>query len=170
MGRRQASLGTPVPRTLTVAPGPKVGSGLASRRSQGSSSEHRRPQKPATSVDAWRLIGPGRLRFPTLPRQLHDLTSPWEMQGKPSLPAIVGDVGWPSLTINGEWGGAPAAHHLVLPSHRLGRTRAAGTPEEAARTKASTPPASPLHRGDGSTTSSVEESPDHRGEPFLSVQ
>ena len=31
MGRRQASLGTPVPRTPTVAPGPKVCSGLASR-------------------------------------------------------------------------------------------------------------------------------------------
>ena len=102
MGRRQASLGTPIPRTPTVAPGPKVRSGLASRRSQGSSSEHRGPQKPAASVDAWRLIGHGRLRFPTLPRQLHDLTSPCDMQGKPSLPAIVGDAGWPSLAINGE--------------------------------------------------------------------
>ena len=41
VGRRQASLGTPVPGTPTVAPEPKVHSGLASRRSQGSSSEHR---------------------------------------------------------------------------------------------------------------------------------
>ena len=65
-GRRQASLGTPVPRTLTVAPGPKAGPGLASRRSQRSSTE-RGPQKPAALVDAWRLIGRGRLRFPTLP-------------------------------------------------------------------------------------------------------
>ena len=74
MGRRQASLGTPVPRTPTVAPGPKVRSGLASRRSQGSSLEHRGPQKPAASVDAWWLIGRECLRFPTLPRQLLALT------------------------------------------------------------------------------------------------
>ena len=110
VGRRQASLGTPVPRTPTVAPGPKVCSGLASRRSQGSSTEHRGPPKPMASVEAWRLIGRGRLRFPTVPRQLHDLTSPCDMQGKPSLPAIVGDAGWPSLAINGEWGGALVAH------------------------------------------------------------
>ena len=102
MGRWQASLGTPVSRTPTVAPGPKVRSGLALRQGQGSSSEHRGPQKPAASVDAWRLIGRGRLLFPMLPRQLHDLTSPCDMQGKPSLPAIVGGVGWPSLAINGE--------------------------------------------------------------------
>ena len=101
-GRRQASLGTPVPRTPTVAPGPKVLSGLASRRSQGSSTEHRGPQKPAASIDVWRLIGRGRLRFPMLPQQLHDLTSPCDMQGKPSLPAIVGGAGWPSFAINGE--------------------------------------------------------------------
>ena len=94
-GRRQASLGTPVPRTPTIAPGPKVRSCLASPRSQGSSTEHRGPQKPAASVDAWRLIGRVRLRFPMLPRQLHDLTSPCDMQGKPSLPAIVGDAGAP---------------------------------------------------------------------------
>ena len=31
VGRRQASLGTPVPRTPTVAPGPKARSDLASR-------------------------------------------------------------------------------------------------------------------------------------------
>ena len=31
MGRRQASLGTPVPRMPTIAPGPKVRSGLALR-------------------------------------------------------------------------------------------------------------------------------------------
>ena len=59
--------GTPVPRTPIVAPGPKACSGLASRRSQRSSTEHRGPQKPAALVDAWRLIGRGRLRFPTLP-------------------------------------------------------------------------------------------------------
>ena len=110
MGRRQASLATPVPRTPTVAPGPKVRSGLASRRGQGSSMEHRGPQKPAASDDAWRLIGRGRLRFPTLPRQLHDLTSPCNMQGKPSLPVIVGGACWPSSAINGEGGGAPVAH------------------------------------------------------------
>ena len=34
LGRRQASLGTPVPRTPTVAPRPKVRSGLASPRIQ----------------------------------------------------------------------------------------------------------------------------------------
>ena len=84
-GRRQASLGTPIPRTPTVAPGPKVRSGLASRRSQRSSAEHRGPQKPAALVDAWRLIGRGRLRFPTLPRQLPDLTKGWRRQRSPSL-------------------------------------------------------------------------------------
>ena len=109
-GRRRASLGTPVPRTLTVAPGPKVRAGLALRQSQGSSSEHRGPPKPAALVDAWWLIGRGHLRFPTLPWRLHALTSPCDMQGKPSLPVIMGDVGWPSLAINGEGGGAPVAH------------------------------------------------------------
>ena len=36
--------------------------------------------KPAALIDVWRLIGRGPLRFPTLPRQLHDLTSPCRMQ------------------------------------------------------------------------------------------
>ena len=90
MGRRQASLGTPISKTPTVAPGPKARLGLASRRSQRSSAERRGPQKPAALVDAWRLIGCGRLRFPMLPRQLLDLTSPCDMQGKPSLHVIVG--------------------------------------------------------------------------------
>ena len=94
----------------TVAPMPKVRSGLPLRRSHGSGREHRGPQKSASSVDAWRLIGRGRHRFPTLPRQLHDLTSPCDMQGKPSLPTIVGDAGGPSLAINGEGAGAPVAH------------------------------------------------------------
>ena len=89
MGRRQASLGTPVPITPTVAPGPKARSDLASRRSQRASAEHRGPQQPAALVDAWRLIGRGRLRFPTLPRQLPDLTSPCCMQKGLSLPAIM---------------------------------------------------------------------------------
>jgi hypothetical protein len=43
MGRRQASLGTPVPRTPTVAPGPKARSNLASRRRQRASAERRGP-------------------------------------------------------------------------------------------------------------------------------
>ena len=34
-GCRQASLGTPIPRTPTVAPGPKVRSGLVSREAKG---------------------------------------------------------------------------------------------------------------------------------------
>ena len=54
------------------APGPKARSDLASRRSQESSPEHRRPQPPAALIDAWRLMGRGRLCFPTLPRQLPD--------------------------------------------------------------------------------------------------
>ena len=53
MGRRQASLGTPVPRMLTVAPGPKASSDLASRRSQGASAERRGPHQPTASVDVW---------------------------------------------------------------------------------------------------------------------
>ena len=79
---KQASLGTPVPRTPTVAPGPKARSALASRRSQRASAECRGPQQPAAPLDAWRLIGRGRLRFPTLPRQLPDSTSPCCMQRK----------------------------------------------------------------------------------------
>ena len=51
----------------TVAPRAKVRSGVASRRSQRPSTEHRGPQKPVASVNAWQLIGRGRLRFPTLP-------------------------------------------------------------------------------------------------------
>src|SRR3954467_2714958 len=70
--------------------------------------ERHGPQKPAASVDAWRLIGRGRLHFPTLPRQLLDLTSPCDMQGKPSLPVIVGGAGWPSLAINGEGAVSPS--------------------------------------------------------------
>ena len=114
MGRRQACLGTPIPRMPRVAPGPKVRSGLASRRSQGSSTEHRGTPKPAASVDAWRLIGRGRLRFPTLPRQLPDLTNPCDMQGKPSLPAIVGGAGWPSFAINGEGAEPPSPISSLL--------------------------------------------------------
>ena len=82
VGRKHASLGTPVPRTPTVAPRPKARSDLASRRSQRVSAERRGPQQPAALVDAWRLIGRGRLRFPTLPRQLPDLMSPCCMQRK----------------------------------------------------------------------------------------
>ena len=72
-GRSQESLGTPVPRTPTVAPGPKARSDLASWRSQGASAERRGPQPPAALVDAWRLIGRGHLRFPMLPQQPPDL-------------------------------------------------------------------------------------------------
>lgn len=60
------------------------------------------PPKLAAFVGVWRLIGRGRLRFPMLPWQLHNLTSPCDMAGKPSLPTIMGDAGWPSLAINGE--------------------------------------------------------------------
>ena len=75
-GRRQASLGTPVPRTPTVAPGPKARPDLAEQRGEGASTKRRGPKKPAVLGAAWRLIGRGRLRFPTTPRQLHELTSP----------------------------------------------------------------------------------------------
>ena len=87
VGRRQASLGTPIPRTPTVAPGPKVRSGLASRRSRRSSAERRGPQKPAASVDAWRLIGRGRLRFPTLPLNPPGYAAPAAYIVIPSPPA-----------------------------------------------------------------------------------
>ena len=80
MGRRQASLGTPVPKTPTAAPRPKARSDLALRGCQGASAERRGPQHPAALVAAWQLIGRGRLRFPTLPRQPPDLTSPCRMQ------------------------------------------------------------------------------------------
>ena len=104
MGRMQASLGTVVPRTPTVAPGPKARSDFASRRSQRAMEKRRGPQLPAFRVDAWCLMAHGRLHFPMLPRQLLDLTSPCDMQGKSSLPVIVGGAGWPSFAINGEGG------------------------------------------------------------------
>ena len=50
-----------------------------------------RAQQPAALVDAWRLIGCGRLRFPMLPRQLPDLTSPCCMQGKTIITCDRGD-------------------------------------------------------------------------------
>ena len=59
-------------------------------------------------ADAWRLMGGGRLHFPMLPRQLLDLTSPCDMQGKPSLPAIMGGAGWPYLATNGEGAEPPS--------------------------------------------------------------
>ena len=108
MGRRQANLGTPVPRMPTVAPRPKAHSDLASRRSQRASAERHGTQPLAALIDAWRLTGHGRLRFPTLPRQPPDLTSPWCMQRKPSLPMIVGVACWPSPAINEE-GAEPAS-------------------------------------------------------------
>ena len=43
VGYRRASLGTPVPKTPTVAPRPKALSGLASRRSQRPSAERHGP-------------------------------------------------------------------------------------------------------------------------------
>ena len=58
----------------------------------------------------------------------------------------------------------------VHPRPQLGRTRVAGTPEEAARTKASSPPASSLHHDDGPTSSSAEVAPGHPGEPFPSLR
>ena len=36
--------------------------------------KRRGPQQPVALGDAWRLIGRGRPRFPTTPRQLHDLS------------------------------------------------------------------------------------------------
>ena len=118
MGRRQASLGTPVPGTPTVAPGPKARSDLASRRSQGESAERRGPQQPAAPLDAWRLIGRGRLRFPALPRQLPDLTSPCCMQKNHHyLRSWRPAVGLP-LAINEERGRAPVTH-LFLHSARF---------------------------------------------------
>ena len=55
------------------------------------------PQQPVALVDVWRLIGRGRLCFPTLPRQLHDLTSTCCMQKGLSLPMVVEVDGWPPL-------------------------------------------------------------------------
>ena len=63
-GPQAGKSGDPVPRTPTVAPGPKARSYLASRRSQGSSMERRGPQPSAALIDVWRLTGHGRLHFP----------------------------------------------------------------------------------------------------------
>ena len=110
MGRRQASLGTPVPRMLTVAPGTKARSNLALRLSEGASAERRRPQQPAATVGAWRLIGRGRHRFRMLPRPLPHLTSSCCMQKNHHyLRSWRPEVGLP-LAINKGRGRAPVAH------------------------------------------------------------
>src|SRR3954465_12563237 len=67
-GRRQASLGTPVPRMPTVAPGPKARPDLAVPRGERARAKGRGPEPPAALGAAWRLIGRGRLRFPMTPR------------------------------------------------------------------------------------------------------
>ena len=82
LGPQAGKSGDPRSQNDDVAPGPKARSDLASRRSQRASAECRGPQQPTALVDAWRLIRRGRLRFPTLPRQLPDLTSPCCMQRK----------------------------------------------------------------------------------------
>ena len=101
-GPQVGKSGDPRSRNADSSPRAQGALGLGFAAKPRPSSEHRGPQKPAASVDAWWMIGCGHLCFPMLPRQLHDLTSPCDMQGKPSLPAIVGDAGWPSLAINGE--------------------------------------------------------------------
>ena len=55
------------------------------------------PQAPKACalVDAWRLIGRGRLCFPMLPRQQPDLTSLCCMQKGLSLPTNMEVDGWP---------------------------------------------------------------------------
>ena len=113
MGHRQASLGTPVPRTSTVAPGPKARSGLASRRGQRASAERRGPPKPAALVDAWRLIGCGLLRFPTLLRQLPNLTNPYDMQGKTIITCDRGGRWWAFSCY--KWGGVQSPRRPSLP-------------------------------------------------------
>ena len=70
--------------------------------------------QPVALGTAWRLIGCGHHRFPTLPRQLLDFTSHCDMQGKPSLPVIVGGAGWPSLAINGEGAEPPSPISSLL--------------------------------------------------------
>ena len=52
-GPQAGKSGTLVPRTLTIAPGPKARSDLASRQSQGASAEHSGPQSPTALVDVW---------------------------------------------------------------------------------------------------------------------
>ena len=89
MGRRYAILGTPVPRTPTVAPGPKALSSLALRQSQRASAERRGPQPPAALVTVWRLMGRGRLRFPTLPWQLFSPDKRLAHATEPSWPSFV---------------------------------------------------------------------------------
>ena len=88
-GPQAGKSGDPRSQDVDSSPRAKARSDLASRQSQGPSAERHGPQQPAASVDAWRLMGHGRLRFPTLPRQLPDLTSPCCMQKGLSLPAIV---------------------------------------------------------------------------------
>ena len=73
MGRRQASLGTPVPRTPTVAPGPKARPDLAVQGGGRARAKRRGPYQPAALGAAWRLIGLEHLHFPMVPRQLHGL-------------------------------------------------------------------------------------------------
>ena len=67
-GPQAGKSGDPHSQDADSSPEPKARSDLASRRSQRASAQRRGPQEPAAFVDACRLIGRGRLRFPTLPR------------------------------------------------------------------------------------------------------
>ena len=75
MGRRQASLSTLVPRTPTVAPGPKALLDLASGRSQRARAKRRGPQSHVDLADAWRPDWMWPAPLPHTARQLLDLTA-----------------------------------------------------------------------------------------------
>ena len=57
---RQASLGAPIPKTPTVAPGPKARPDLAMQGGGRARAKRRGPSQPAALGAAWRLIGCGR--------------------------------------------------------------------------------------------------------------
>ena len=107
MGRREASLGTLVPRTSTVAPGPKARSDLASRRSQSARAKRRGAQSRADLVDAWRLMGRGCLHFPTLPRQPVVLTTTGCMQKNHHYLELLEASGWAPSGYKRERGRSP---------------------------------------------------------------
>ena len=66
-GPQVGKSGDPRSQNADSSPRAQGALGLGFAVKPRSSTEHHGPQKPAASVDAWQLIGRGRLCFPTLP-------------------------------------------------------------------------------------------------------
>src|SRR4051812_19479482 len=130
MGRRQESLGSLVPRTRTVALGPKPRSDLASRCIQRARVKRHGTQSPADRVDAWHLMGCGCLHFPTPPRQLPDLTTALHKRPSHHCPLCLPSTPLPSCELAPSSPDSTAAPiHFTAMAPRLKKGKAHVTTE-----------------------------------------